>query len=129
MKIFLDDIRVPKDCIIHMQQRIGPLCVIYYTDWIIVRNYDEFVKVIKTNFKEITYVSFDHDLGEDVAKLAIEDGISKRKARQAKKNVKSGYDCAKWLRQFYSEAECKLPVMFVHSMNPVGTDNIINVFK
>lgn len=42
---------------------------------------------------------------------------------------KTGYHCAKWMKDSYEENKIELPVMFVHSMNPVGTDNIINVFK
>lgn len=41
----------------------------------------------------------------------------------------TGYDCAKWLKEFYIENQLKLPVMFVHSQTTVGTDNIVNLFK
>lgn len=54
--------------------------------------------------------------------------MSKRKARKVlKKNVKSGYDCAIWIKDFYKNKA--LPIMFVHSQNPIGVENIINLFK
>lgn len=58
--LFLDDIRNPSDCIHYMYTPI-------YTsvDWVIVRNYNEFVKTIEEKgLPEI--VSFDHDLGLNV---------------------------------------------------------------
>ena len=42
---------------------------------------------------------------------------------------KTGYDCAKWLKAFYEEKEKMLPAIIVHSMNPVGTQNIVKVFR
>ena len=130
MKVFLDDVRIPKDCVHYMGKRIGPLFPIYLEEWKVVSNYDEYVAVLKKHYREITHISFDHDLGEDLALAAIERGMSKRQARKKiKKNVQSGYDCALFTKQFYSYLGKDLPIMFVHSMNPVGTENIINVFK
>lgn len=130
MKLFLDDIRIPGDCINYMYHRIGALNPLYLEEWKIVRNYDDFVKTLKANYRDITHISFDHDLGEDVAVEAISKGMSKRYARKTlKKNVKSGYECAKYCKQFYIDVGRDLPIMFVHSMNPVGTQNIINLFK
>lgn len=127
--LFLDDVRSPKDCLHYMGARIGDP-TIYNKNWIVVSNYDEFARVVTDHYKEITHVSFDHDLGEDVALEAIERGMSKTQARQKlKKNVKSGYDCAEFLKMFYKQVNQELPVMFIHSMNPVGTQRIINLFK
>lgn len=36
--------------------------------------------------------------------------------------------CAKWTKEFYAEQNKELPTIFVHSMNPVGTKNILNLF-
>ncbi len=130
MKIFLDDIRNPEDCVKYMGERIGALTYLYMGQWLVVRNYKEFVKVVSENINEITHISFDHDLGEDIAQFEFENGLySKRQARRRKKEVKSGYDCAKWMKDFYRSKNKQHPVMFVHSMNPVGTQNIINLFK
>jgi len=62
MKIFLDDIRQPKECLSYMYHRIGPLNPIYNEDWFVVKNYDQFLNVICHNADVITHVSFDHDL-------------------------------------------------------------------
>jgi hypothetical protein len=63
MKLFLDDIRNPEDCIHYMHKRIGSFNPIYLAeDWIIARNYDDFVRIITASNHIITHVSFDHDL-------------------------------------------------------------------
>ena len=94
--------------------------------------FEEFVKAISENINEITHISFDHDLGGDVQEsFRFDQGFSKRKARKAKQllELPTGYDCAKWMKDFYRSKDKQHPVMFVHSMNPVGTQNIINLFK
>lgn len=132
MKIFLDDIRIPSDCVSYMYKRIGPLNPLYLEDWVVVRNYTEFIKQIADNINQITHISFDHDLGGDVQEsFRFDQGFSKRKARKAKQllELPTGYDCAKWMKDFYRSKDKQYPTMFVHSMNPVGTQNIINLFK
>lgn len=37
---------------------------------------------------------------------------------------KTGYDCAKWLCEYCQRNKVKVPTYYVHSMNPVGKDNI-----
>lgn len=127
MKLFLDDIRIPLDCIPYMHTRIGPLNSLYKEDWNIVRNYEQFVEVVKNNHTEITHISFDHDLADghyEVDFKAWEDHSSEDLGLE-----RTGYDAAKYLKEFYAEINKPLPIMFVHSMNPVGTKNIINLFK
>jgi hypothetical protein len=129
MMLFLDDIRIPSDCSTYMHLRIGKDNTLYLKEWTIVKNYNEFIRTITDNYFIITHISFDHDLGEDVAIKLRNNGFSKRKARQSKKEVKSGYDCAKWMKEFYTKHSISQPILFVHSMNPTGTENIINLFK
>ena len=106
-KLYLDDIRIPQT-----------------EGWDIVRNYDDFVAWIRLNGVP-DEVSFDHDLGEDVAKEKVANGMSKRKAREEKKYTKSGYDCAKWLVEYCIKNNLPyLPEYNVHSANPVGKANI-----
>jgi len=128
MKVFLDDVRNPKDCIGYMYTRIGSLNPIYLEDWIVVRNYDEFVSVISNNINEITHISFDHDLADEHYDPAMYYGVEKYNELAGKFIEKTGLDCAIWLKEFYLSKSKSLPTMFVHSMNPVGTKNIINVF-
>ena len=109
--MFLDDVRNPKS-----------------DGWEIVRNYEDFVNYINENGLP-DEISFDHDLGEDLAKEMVENGMKKKKARLLKKEAKSGYDCAKWLCEYCWGNGLPLPSWNVHSANPVGRDNIIAVLQ
>ena len=130
MMLFLDDVRTPDNCLDYMHRRIGLQADLYNRKWKVVSNYDEFASAIIMHHHEITHISFDHDLGEDVALEAIERGMSKTQARKKlKKNVKSGYDCAVFVRDYYKHLNKSLPILLVHSMNPVGTKKIIDMFK
>ena len=42
---------------------------------------------------------------------------------------KTGYDCAKWLCDYCVENKLPLPEYFIHSMNPVGRENILSTLK
>jgi hypothetical protein len=119
MKLFLDDIRLPTECTSYMHTRIGSLNPIYLEKWTVVRNYEEFCNTIEMFSDVLTHVSFDHDLADEHYDARNDEGYLE----------KTGYDCAKFLKQFYTENNLKLPILFVHSMNPVGTQNIINLFK
>lgn len=128
-KLFLDDDRNPIDCVHWMHKRIGPGNFIYLEDdWVIVRNYDEFCKAIALKGLP-SFVSFDHDLGKDMVAYMIDNGMSKRQARRQKKFQKSGYDCAKVLVGECIEQEAPLPRYAVHSLNPVGTENILTFLR
>lgn len=129
MKIFLDDVRDPKDCLSYMYRRIGTLNPIYGEEWLIVRNYDQFIKVITNHFDQITHVSFDHDLADEHYNPQMFNNNGDYNHLYDNFKEKSGLECAIWMKKFYDENDKKLPIMFVHSMNPVGTQNIINVFK
>ena len=54
-KLFLDDVRNPKD-VKWINLPLGP--------WVIVRNYHDFVKYITSNGLP-EFVAFDHDLGQE----------------------------------------------------------------
>lgn len=105
-KLYLDDMRFPKS-----------------DGWTIVRSYDEFVYHIKLHGLP-NEISFDHDLGKDDEIRNIATGMSKRQARALKKEIKSGYDCAKFLGEYCIENQLPLPLWNVHSANPVGKENI-----
>lgn len=75
-------------------------------NFIHILNFNDFVADIKCNGLP-DEIWFDHDLGEE----------------------KSGYDCAKWLVNYCIDHEAKLPVYHLHTMNPVGRDNILGIFK
>lgn len=130
MKLFLDDIRNPSECASYMHKRIGALNPIYIEgDWYIVRNYDQFTKAVTNHINEITHISFDHDLAEVHYHESMYEGGKVYMKYLEQISEKTGYDCAKFVKEIYEKMNKPLPVMFVHSMNPVGTENIINLFK
>jgi hypothetical protein len=95
-------------------------------EWIVVKNYDEFVNYISTN--GLPYlISFDHDLADEhydqSLYLTNYDDMSKSFKE------KTGLDCAKWLVDYCLDNSLKLPKFVVHSMNPVGAENISSYLK
>jgi hypothetical protein len=52
-------------------------------------------------------ISFDHDLGE---------------------NTETGYDCLKWLIEYCMEKRINLPECHFHTMNPVGRQNMKQLY-
>ena len=93
--LFLDDLRMPTDCISYMHHRT-PGYKIYSEEWVIVRNYSDFIFWIRENGLP-DLISFDHDLGEE------DEGHP------------SGMECAKWLVNYCMDNQVKLPGWMVHS--------------
>lgn len=127
VRIYLDDVRTPK-----LEPEVG--------EWIVVRNYDEFVeKVNEIGLENIDIISLDHDLGD----TAISEYYNAKKnysVDYSKIHEKTGYDCAKWLvEKFYDlypkrtqmsldkkrGQPIKFPTVYTHSANPIGSANII----
>lgn len=131
MKLFLDDVRSPTDCLKYMDRRIGQRNLVYKEgNWVIVRNYDQFVEYLKTcnDLRDIEVVSFDHDLGPDHyiidgSKEAWEEyhGIENRE--------KTGLDCLKYLLECYMFFSVPLPELLFHTMNLVGLENMESLAK
>src|SRR5690348_4045170 len=117
MKIFLDDVRDPSNCLGYMHRRIGKDNLLYQEGWLTVRNYDDFVSAITKHINEVTHVSFDHYLAYGHYTEEVDYNLQE----------KTGYHAAKWMRDYYLQHNKELPTMFVHSMNIVGMENIINV--
>lgn len=112
MKLFLDDLRYPKE-VKWVDIGLGP--------WEIVRSYDEFVDFILKNGVPDT-ISFDQDLAD--AHYA-----SGEPPPEGWKE-KTGLDCAKWLINYCIEKELPFPEnITVHSMNPVGRERIKDVWR
>lgn len=93
--IYLDDLRTPTT----------------ERDWEICRSYEEAVRFVEEHGCP-SYISFDHDLGDDVP---------------------TGHDFAKWLTERDMDADGKLiPADFsynIHSANPVGVGNIAGILN
>jgi len=88
-KLYLDDVRNPQS-----------------HEFIVCRSVEEAVNeiILRREFPE--YISFDHDLGD---------------------NIPTGYDLAKWLVEQVMDKKFSFPPNFayhVHSANPVGKKNI-----
>ncbi len=66
------------------------------------------------------FVSFDHDLADEHYHKNPNDSSFKEK---------TGYDCAKWLIEYCIDKSLKFPNYQVHSMNPIGKDNIISLIE
>ena len=126
-RLFLDDIRTPHDCVSYMK----PIDLRYmYEDdnWDIVRTYDDFVGYIE-HFGLPDLISFDHDLADEHYSQSMYDGEFAYNKQYETFKEKTGYDCAKWLRSYCVENGLPYPTYLVHSMNPVGRDNILSVFQ
>ena len=117
MNLFLDDFRNPEDVFLYTNISL------YLTEkWIIVRNYDEFVEIIKEKGIPNT-ISFDHDIGISHYNHQ-EDEIPYDQFTE-----KTGYHCAKWLIDYCIDNKKDIPkIILIHSMNPVGTKNIESLF-
>lgn len=125
MNLFLDDARVPNDCANYTGNSIYRL-----KQWKIVRNYFEFIEAVTKELPKI--ISFDHDLAEE----HYEDLFSNENWNKPDSKIilkydsykeKSGYECCKWLTDYCRSNNLKLPEIYVHSMNPVGKKNIIEL--
>ena len=115
MNIYLDDVRTPID-----------------PDWIVVRNYEEFVtKIEEIGLENIDLISLDHDLG-DTAMMEWHTNVAKNyKLNYENITEKTGMDCTKWLVEQWMNNKPVCKVM-VHSANAIGSANMmgyINNYK
>lgn len=117
--LFLDDVRVPDSC------SYTNNAIYFKLEWEIVRSYDAFVKFITENgLPEL--VSFDHDLAEAHYHPSMYEGSKIYMKYLETTSEKTGMDCAKWLVDYCIDNELEFPKWEVHSMNPVGKENIIS---
>ena len=124
MKIYLDDVRTPKN-----------------KDWVVVRDYHQLVNLVQNvGIKNVHTISLDHDLGDSAMNEYHTNVSPNFKLDYNNISEKTGYDAAKFLvDEFYSKYPERLtmdyftkkeePVMFpivvVHSANPIGSANIM----
>lgn len=111
IKLFLDDIRIPKDAIGLVPDSMNKFY--WENDWIVVRNFWEFCNYIQ-KFGIPDFISFDHDLADEHYGDFHQDEYKE----------KTGYECSKWLVDWCLENNQQLPQFIVHSANPVGKKNI-----
>ena len=106
-KLFLDDERMPGHAT-WIALPAGP--------YVIVRTYLQFTNyIIAHGLPE--FVTFDHDLAE-CHYAAFSRG------EEYTGDVPTGLDCAKWLVEYCRNIDLPFPDFLVHSMNPIGAENI-----
>ena len=88
--------------------------------WVITRNYQEFVEVIKLGYENGKFpglISFDHDLAD----IHYDPDYAREEFSY---HEETGSDCAKFVVQFCLEHDLDLPEYYVHSANPTGRERI-----
>lgn len=128
--LFLDDVRQPKDCCSYM-----PNAKFYWdNEFVVVKNYDEFVNTITERYNNNEFpeiISFDHDLADEHYRPSMydKDGHYSNYYNDGTFKEKTGYSCAQWLIDFCIDKAENLPRYVVHSMNPVGAQNILGLLE
>jgi len=116
-RLYLDDVRTP-----------------VAEDWLIARNYDEFVAHIKLNgLGNFEVISLDHDLGESAMVEYYTNVKNNYELNYDNILEKTGMDCCKFLVAESMNKNIPLPQIYVHSANPIGSANMMgyinNYFK
>lgn len=109
LRLYLDDIRTPTS-----------------EDWIIARNYDEFVSHIKFHgLGSFEVISLDHDLGEGAMVEYYTNVKNNYVLDYNNINEKTGMDCCRFLISECMTQNIPLPQVYVHSANPIGAANMM----
>ncbi len=117
-KLFLDDIRQPKDACYLVQD----WAKLYFDDeWDVVKTHKEFVRWVKRNGVP-THVSFDHDLADVHYDIDFDDWDVYTAEQLGVEET--GLDSAKFLVDYCENNGFDLPLYQVHSANPIGRRNI-----
>ena len=108
-RLYLDDVRTPTS-----------------DEWIIVRNYDEFVAEIKKwGLDEFEIISLDHDLGEGAMVEYYTNVKNNFTLNYENIEEKTGMDCCRFLVSESMSKNIPLPQIYVHSANPIGSANMM----
>ena len=109
LRLYLDDIRTPVD-----------------DDWIVVRNYDEFVAQLKLNgLGNFEVISLDHDLGEGAMVEYYTNVKNNYMLDYNNIEERTGMDCCRYLVSESMNTKIPLPQIYVHSANPIGSANMM----
>jgi hypothetical protein len=109
VKIYLDDVRTPEE-----------------SEWVVVRDYHQFVNLVnKLGLNNIDIISLDHDLG-DTAMVEYYNNVKDNYSLDYN-NIKemTGYDCCKFLVNKSIDDNVMLPLVVIHSANPIGSSNMM----
>ena len=109
LRLYLDDIRTPVD-----------------NDWIVVRNYDEFVAQLKLNgLGNFEVISLDHDLGEGAMVEYYTNVKNNYMLDYNNIEERTGMDCCRYLVSESMNEKIPLPQVYIHSANPIGSANMM----
>ena len=109
LRLYLDDIRTPVD-----------------DDWMLVRNYDEFVKQIKLHgLGNFEVISLDHDLGEGAMVEYYTNVKNNYMLDYNNINERTGMDCCRYIVSESMNEKIPLPQIYIHSANPIGAGNMM----
>jgi len=109
IKLYLDDVRTPTN-----------------EDWVVVRNYDEFVQKINLHgLESFEVISLDHDLGEGAMVEYYTNVKNNFTLDYNNIEEKTGMDCCKFLVSLSMTKNIPLPQIYVHSANPIGSTNMM----
>jgi len=109
LRLYLDDIRTPKD-----------------PEWIVARDYDEFVKQIKLyGLGSFEVISLDHDLGEGAMVEYYTNVKNNYMLDYNNINERTGMDCCRYLVSESMNEKIPLPQIYIHSANPIGAGNMM----
>ena len=121
--LFLDDEREVKDV---------NWVDLPHVKWHIARNYDQFTEMI-TRLGIPNMISFDHDLADEHYQEVLwslnSKNLNNGVFRYDKMKEKTGYECAKFLVNYCLERNLDLPEYYIHTMNPIGAENIKSLFE
>jgi hypothetical protein len=124
-KIYLDDVRTPINIVPENPD-------LYDGDWVVVRNYGEFVaKVTELGLENIDLISLDHDLGDSAMREWHTNVYHNYTLDYNNITEKTGMDCTKWLVEQWMDGAPVCRVM-IHSANAIGSANMmgyINNYK
>ena len=107
-KIYLDDVRSPKD-----------------KSWLVVRNYEDFVKLVtEVGFENIDVISLDHDLGDTAMEEWHKNVYHNYELNYDNITEKTGMDCTKWMVEQWLDGKPVVDVV-IHSANAIGSANMM----
>jgi hypothetical protein len=119
--LFLDDERFP--------DRVFWINLPKNVNWTIVRNYNQFVEIVASRGLPV-FITYDHDLADQHYSMTSEEVNSSSYEKVLESyDEKTGYSCAKWLINYCIDKKIKHPAYSVHSMNPIGSENIKNLIE
>lgn len=112
VNIYLDDVRAPIE-----------------GEWVIVRNYKEFVeKIDEIGLENIELISLDHDLDETAMREWRNHTYYNYSINYDRIEEPTGLHCAMWLIEQWNTGNPVVDVV-THSVNAIGSGNIMGVIN